>query len=108
MRQASTTDKVESKLFWIVSVPNSAPRHEVLKAQIQPYATLVSKFNVPNLRVGTLDSLLALSEDLGKKDNFIEQVTTKIARQLHDLYIEPETGKMESHEKIMMVNGGKP
>ena len=37
------------------------------------------------LRVGTLDALMALSDDLVKIDMFFENTTTKIARSLVDL-----------------------
>ena len=43
------------------------------------------KFNVPELRVGTLDSLLALSDDLVKVNNLVEAVAQKIQRQVVDL-----------------------
>jgi hypothetical protein len=35
--------------------------------------------------VGTLDSLMALSDDLSKVDSYVENVTRKIATQLFDL-----------------------
>ncbi|XP_073359254.1 V-type proton ATPase subunit C-like [Aegilops tauschii subsp. strangulata] len=43
------------------------------------------KFTVPDLRPGTLDSLLALSDDLVKSNIFIEGVSHKIRRQIEDL-----------------------
>ncbi|KAB5520881.1 hypothetical protein DKX38_025200 [Salix brachista] len=48
------------------------------------YFLSVSQFNTPNLRVGTLDSLLALSDDLVKSNNFIEGVSHKIRRQIEE------------------------
>lgn len=45
----------------------------------------VSQFNVPELRVGTLDSLLALSDDLVKVNTLVEAIATKIQRQVIDL-----------------------
>ncbi|XP_014501638.1 LRR receptor-like serine/threonine-protein kinase GSO1 [Vigna radiata var. radiata] len=42
-------------------------------------------FNIPNLRVGTLDSLLSLSNDLIKSNNFVEGVTHKIRHQIEEL-----------------------
>ncbi|KAH6833601.1 vacuolar ATP synthase subunit C / V-ATPase C subunit / vacuolar proton pump C subunit, partial [Perilla frutescens var. hirtella] len=42
-------------------------------------------FNIPNLRVGTLDSLLALDDDLLKANSFIEGVPHKIRRQIEEL-----------------------
>ncbi|KAG6741576.1 hypothetical protein POTOM_054840 [Populus tomentosa] len=56
--------------YWAVSLPvqNSA-----------------SSFNIPNLRVGTLDSLLSLSDDLVRSNSFIEGVAQKIRRQIEEL-----------------------
>ena len=33
----------------------------------------ITQFQVPDLRVGTLDALMALSDDLVKFDTFVEQ-----------------------------------
>jgi len=43
------------------------------------------QFNVPELRVGTLDSLLALSDDLVRVSALVESVASKIQRQVIDL-----------------------
>ena len=40
------------------------------------------KLFVPELKIGTLDSLLALSDDLQKINGQIENVTQKIKRQI--------------------------
>ena len=40
---------------------------------------------MPELRVGTLDSLLALSDDLVKVNALVEATATKIQRQVIDL-----------------------
>jgi V-type H+-transporting ATPase subunit C len=101
--------KDETKQFWLVSVPNSevGPHgFEQLRSAVGG-AGVVSKFKIPSLRVGSLDSLLALSEDLGRKDQFFEGVVNKIARQLRDLYTDPETGNNEgpgAGERILAVN----
>ncbi|KAJ4974626.1 hypothetical protein NE237_007800 [Protea cynaroides] len=44
-----------------------------------------NQFNIPNLRVGTLDSLLSLSDDLLKSNIFVEGVSHKIRRQIEEL-----------------------
>lgn len=72
--------RVDNKIFWIISLPNSAiGTHglEDLKAKIRNFSSRVQKFNIPNLRVGTLDSLMALSDDLIKKDTYMELTTKK-------------------------------
>lgn len=40
------------------------------------------KFNIPELRVGTLDSLMVLSDDLVKVNSLLESVVNKIRRQV--------------------------
>lgn len=59
-----------------------------LQDQISKHSfdTPLYRFNIPNhLRVGTLDSLLALSDDLLKSNTFVEGVSHKIKRQIEDL-----------------------
>ncbi|KAL2632072.1 hypothetical protein R1flu_016758 [Riccia fluitans] len=43
------------------------------------------KFQIPELRVGTLDSLLTLSDDLAKANVVVEGISNKIRRQIEDL-----------------------
>jgi len=106
--------KIDSKLFWVISIPNnalSAHGLEGLKARVRNFCISVQRFNIPNLRVGTLDSLMALSDELVKKDQFLEITTKKIARQLVDLYVNENMNsgaapKGAKQEKIaLMVNG---
>ncbi|CAM6013027.1 unnamed protein product [Sphagnum balticum] len=42
-------------------------------------------FHIPDLRVGTLDSLLALTDDLTKANSVVEGVTHKLKRQIDEL-----------------------
>ena len=64
-------NQVESWIFW----------RQVLEADFTFQATnkqqLSSnwKYHIPDLKVGTLDQLVGLSDDLGKLDNFVEQIT---------------------------------
>ncbi|KAK7336144.1 hypothetical protein VNO77_16677 [Canavalia gladiata] len=76
--------------YWAVSlpVPNSATAlWNQLQQQISKHSfdTLLYRFNIPNLRVGTLDSVLSLSDDLAKSNNFVEGVSHKIRRQIEEL-----------------------
>ncbi|ESW23727.1 hypothetical protein PHAVU_004G070900 [Phaseolus vulgaris] len=76
--------------YWVVSlpVPNSASTlWNKLQEQISKHSfdTPLYRFNIPNLRVGTLDSLLSLSDDLVKSNSFVEGVSLKIRRQIEDL-----------------------
>ncbi|XP_021895737.1 V-type proton ATPase subunit C [Carica papaya] len=76
--------------YWIVSLPvqNSATSiWNRLQEEISKHSfdTPLYRFNIPNLRVGTLDSLLALSDDLLKSNSFVEGVSHKIRRQIEEL-----------------------
>jgi V-type H+-transporting ATPase subunit C len=61
--------------FWLISVPGGekSPQEawEKLFRQVQSIASIF-KFNIPNLKVGTLDQLFGLSDDLNKLDSFVE------------------------------------
>ncbi|GLT76433.1 hypothetical protein SLA2020_480910 [Shorea laevis] len=76
--------------YWVVSLPvqNSASAlWNRLQEQISKHSfdTPLYRFNIPNLRVGTLDSLLALTDDLFKSNSFVEGVSHKIRRQTEEL-----------------------
>ncbi|KAM0033279.1 putative ATPase, V1 complex, subunit C, vacuolar ATP synthase subunit C superfamily [Helianthus debilis subsp. tardiflorus] len=76
--------------YWIVSLPVQSSA-TTLWSRLQEsisknsFDTPLYRFNIPNLRVGTLDSLLALSDDLLKSNSFIEGCSHKIWRQIEDL-----------------------
>ncbi|CAL9085549.1 V-type proton ATPase subunit [Musa troglodytarum] len=76
--------------YWIVSLPVHASASATwnrLRESISKnsFDTPLYRFTTPDLRVGTLDSLLALSDDLVKSNAFIEGVTHKIRRQIEEL-----------------------
>lgn len=78
--------------YWAVSLPvgqSSAPSSLWSRLQEsiskQAFDTALYRFSIPNLRIGTLDSLLALSDELLKSNNFIEGVSHKIRRQIEEL-----------------------
>ncbi|KAA3475506.1 V-type proton ATPase subunit C [Gossypium australe] len=76
--------------YWVVSLPvqkSASTLWNSLQEQISKHSfdTPLYRFNIPNLRVGTLDSLLALSDDLFKSNTFIEGVSQKIRRQIEEL-----------------------
>jgi V-type H+-transporting ATPase subunit C len=73
-----------------------------LKQNIQGQAD-VFLFRVPQLRIGTLDALMMLSDDLGKYDVFVEMITRKIANQLLTLCENPNQA-----QHILSVNTGMP
>ncbi|KAL0917895.1 hypothetical protein M5K25_012999 [Dendrobium thyrsiflorum] len=76
--------------YWVVSLPAQSSASGLwsrLQELISKKAfdTPLYRFNTPDLRVGTLDSLLSLSDDLSKSNTFIEGVSHKIRRQIEDL-----------------------
>jgi V-type H+-transporting ATPase subunit C len=89
--------------FWLISVPgDKTPQesweklHKGISSIVNPY-----KFNIPNLKVGTLDQLFGLSDELNKLDSFVEQQTRKVASYLSEV-LEHEKDKL--HENLMANN----
>jgi len=61
-----------------------------LKSALSRYCDLIEPFAVPKgLRVGTMDSLMSLGDDLNKMDMFAEQTAFKVFKQLAE--IKPST-----------------
>lgn len=63
--------------MWLVTVPNSKASPETTFSVVQSAVTAngmsrLFRFEVPNLVVGTLDSLMALSDDLSKIGSQVE------------------------------------
>jgi V-type H+-transporting ATPase subunit C len=89
--------------YWLVSVPFDVPAggssetsrnacwQTLRRATEETHDLCVNhKLAVPALRVGTLDALLALSDDLGKATQQAEQGTAKVSRQLLELHGTPD------------------
>jgi len=86
--------------YWLISIPSDkASPFEVVNKIVANQGT-VSRFPVPELRVGTLDTLMALSDDLVKYDTYVEGVTKKISGQLLSL-VESEKSKKEG---LFLIN----
>lgn len=74
--------------FWLVSLPLTDGRKERAWETLQERTTSLSvnaKLEIPDLRVGTLDSLMQLSDDLSKTNTLVEVVVGKLRRQVHEL-----------------------
>lgn len=56
----------------------------------------------PYFQVGTLDQLVGLSDDLGKLDNYVDQVTHKVSSYLGEV-LEDQRDKLQ--ENLMANNG---
>lgn len=78
-------------MYWLVSLPHGG-RAEHAWSRLQEATTYTNdysanfKFALPeSFRVGTLDSLLALSDDLAKVNAAVEGTVNKVRRQLVEL-----------------------
>eukprot|EP01134_Creolimax_fragrantissima_P006081 CFRG6081T1 len=74
--------------MWLISAPGQPSKEAAYRSCASKISSIaeVSQFNVPtDLKVGTLDNLVALSDDLIKLDPFVESVVKKITYMLHDL-----------------------
>jgi len=86
----SKPDQVSA--YWLISVPNEENEEKTrakLKNKIaNPSAPLSSvfAFPLPVLKVGTLDTLYTLSDELGKIDTYVEGVVKKIERSSFDVW----------------------
>ena len=71
--------------LFAIAVKGDSPQHK-LQAEVKQLAAM-TRFAVPKegLRVGTLDTLMALSDDLMKMDTMAEATVWKICRQLTEL-----------------------
>jgi len=79
-----------SYTHWLVSVPkegdNDATLQKLAAATIGKLRGCVelSLFNIPMMKVGTFESLMVLSDDLGRMDQYLETVVKKVERQLFE------------------------
>lgn len=65
--------------FWLISAPGDRTPQQTYEKLVNTIARSsvplcdISRFNIPELRVGTLDSLIGLSDELGKLDVYAER-----------------------------------
>lgn len=77
--------------LWVVSAPGGDSTERTfqrLQVHIQAHAGC-QKFSIPDLKVGTLDSLVAMSDQLAKIDPYIEGLVHKIVKYIHGI-LDPE------------------
>lgn len=100
-------------MYWLVALPLGDDSPDRVWNRLQELTTYTYdyssnfKFKIPdNLRVGTLDSLLALSDDLIKVNAAVEGTVNKIRRQLYDLQaVLPEDERSEVWVEGMTPEG---
>lgn len=93
--------------FWLISAPGDKTCQQTfdkLNDVLHHQNNLSTnwKFAVPDLKVGTLDQLVGLSDDLGKLDVYVEQVSRKIALYLGEV-LEDQRDKLAEN---LLANGG--
>lgn len=78
--------------YIIAAISNAGQAPETSYRQLQNAAACPSaphgemfKLEVPSLMVGTLDSLMNLSDDLGRTDSLVESIVRKVEKSSHDL-----------------------
>ncbi|XP_005098193.1 V-type proton ATPase subunit C 1-A [Aplysia californica] len=92
--------------YWLISAPGEkTPQNtfERLNQATRPGNDKLSenyKFNIPDLKVGTLDVLVALSDDLGKIDIYTESIVRKVASTLEDVLESSAKGNLTENLKI--------
>lgn len=77
----------KNQKLWLVTIPNRRESPDATFNALQSNITncKIHRFEIPSLTVGTLDSLMALSDDLTKINGQVENVVRKIERQYADL-----------------------
>lgn len=96
----------DSHTYWLISAPKT--REDTFntlnkKTSDEQNYSSNNKFEVPDLKVGTLNSLMTLSDDLNKIDALAENVTKKIASQLFDL-LDNDSHKGDKYESLAVNN----
>uniref|UniRef100_A0A8C4HH73 V-type proton ATPase subunit C n=1 Tax=Dicentrarchus labrax TaxID=13489 RepID=A0A8C4HH73_DICLA len=76
--------------FWLISAPGEKTCQQTWDKLMVATArtnnlSVNNKFNIPDLKVGTLDVLVGLSDELAKLDTFVESVVKKVAQYMADV-----------------------
>lgn len=93
--------------FWLISAPGDKTCQQTfdkLNAATSRGPNNLStnyKFNLPDLKVGTLDTLVGLSDDLGKLDIYCESVTRKLVGYLGEV-LDDQKDKLQEN---LLANG---
>eukprot|EP01094_Clydonella_sp_ATCC50884_P017998 TRINITY_DN3247_c0_g1_i1.p1 TRINITY_DN3247_c0_g1~~TRINITY_DN3247_c0_g1_i1.p1 ORF type:complete len:434 (+),score=145.03 TRINITY_DN3247_c0_g1_i1:103-1302(+) len=94
-------------VFWLISVPPMPTREQSFtnvneKTSHRSDLSVNYKFSLPQLKVGTLDSLMSLSDDLIKIDQMVESTTRKIGQQLMALL--SDANQLEERPSFQVLN----
>ena len=91
--------------YWLISAPGEKTCQQTFdklnQATTKQQLSTNWKFHIPDLKVGTLDQLVGLSDDLGKLDGFVEQITRKVSNYLGEV-LEDQRDKLGEN---LLANG---
>ncbi|CAG0884823.1 unnamed protein product [Cyprideis torosa] len=92
--------------YWMISAPGDKTCQQTWETMNnltskQHNLSINYKFHIPDLKVGTLDQLVGLSDDLGKLDTFVEGITRKLAAYLGEV-LEDQRDKLTEN---LLANG---
>ena len=95
--------------YWLISAPGEKTCQqtwESLNAVTSRQSDLCKnyKFHIPDLKVGTLDQLVGLSDDLNKLDTYVEVVCRKLAASIADTLDTKEKNQLQISEHLQ-ANG---
>lgn len=75
--------------FWLISAPGEKTCQQTWErlngATVRFDLSMNFKFPIPDLKVGTLDTLVGLSDELGKLDSYVDNITHKLAHYLGEV-----------------------
>nr|XP_060165204.1 V-type proton ATPase subunit C 2 isoform X2 [Globicephala melas] len=92
--------------FWLISAPGDKENLQALERMntvtSKSNLSYNTKFTIPDFKVGTLDSLVGLSDELGKVDIFAESLIKRMAQSVVEV-MEDAKGKVQEN---LLANGG--
>lgn len=96
--------------YWLISAPGDKTCQQTWETMNnvtskQNNLCVNYKFHIPDLKVGTLDQLVGLSDDLGKLDAYVDNITRKVATYLGEV-LEDQRDKL--HENLLANNTDLP
>lgn len=96
--------------YWLISAPGDKTCQQTWEnmnnvTSKQNNLCVNYKFHIPDLKVGTLDQLVGLSDDLGKLDSYVETITRKVAGYLGEV-LEDQRDKLQ--ENLLANNTDLP
>ncbi|XP_073072724.1 V-type proton ATPase subunit C 2 isoform X12 [Manis javanica] len=91
--------------FWLISAPGDKENLQALERMntvtSKSNLSYNTKFSIPDFKVGTLDSLVGLSDELGKLDTFAESLIKRMAQSVVEV-MEDAKGKVQEN---LLANG---